>query len=100
MTRREQTEMHLFDPIAAEEKADCGEDASVHGRMSVDYYVERRKDGLDVGTVCERCKALAVPFALSVGRDLEAEGRLDEADEYRGLADILLRETGLGPCTC
>ena len=67
--------------------------------MSVDYYLERRKDGLEVGTVCEACKALAVPFAMSLTRDLEAEGWLDEADEHRQLADTLLRETGLGPCS-
>ena len=98
MTRHKPIETHLFEPHAVEEQAHCGEDTSVHYRMSVGSYIERRKDGLDVGTVCERCKALAVPFAMSIARDLETEGQLDEADEFRRLADALLRETGLGPC--
>ncbi len=90
-------ETHLFDANANVERALGGEETSANDRMSVDYYLERRKDGLEVGTVCERCKALAAPFAMSLARDLEAEGRLDEADEYRRLADTLLRETGLAP---
>ena len=89
--------MHLFDTCAVEEKALCGEDTSANDRISVDYYRERRKDGLEVGTVCERCKAMAVPFALNLIQYLEAEGFLDEAEEYRRLADTLLRETGLAP---
>ena len=95
MMRRKLIEMHLFDPIAAEEEADCGKDTSADGRMSVDYYLEGRKDGLDVGTVCEECKALAVRLAVSIARDVEAEGWLDEAEEYRRLADTLVWETGL-----
>ena len=39
---------------------------------------------------------MAIPFALNVTSDLETEGMVDEADEYRQLADTLLRETGLG----
>ena len=97
MMRREQIEMHLFGAYAVEEKAHCGEETSANDRISVDYYLERRKDGLEVGTVCERCKALAAPFAMSLARDLEAEGWLDEAEEYRRLADTLLRETRLAP---
>ena len=95
MMRREQIEIHLFGTHAVEEKAHCGEDTSANDRMSEGYYMEGRKDGLEVGTVCERCKAMAVPFAMSLTRDLEAEGLLDEAEEYRRLADTLLRETGL-----
>ena len=98
MMRREQIEIHLFGTDAVEERALGGEETSAYDRMSVDYCMERRKDGLEVGTVCERCKALAAPFALSLARDLEAEGWLDKAEEYRMLADTLLRETGLGPC--
>lgn len=90
--------MGLFDPNADEEKALCGEDSSANDRMGVDYYLEQRRDGLEVGTVCEACKALAVPFAIGLARDLEAEGRLKEADEHRQLAGTLLRETGLEPC--
>ena len=91
-------ELALIDPNADEERALCGGDSSVHDRMSVDYYLHRRKDGLEVGTVCEACKALAIPVAESTARNLEAEGRLDEADEYRVRADTLRRETGLGRC--
>ena len=92
----EVTEMHLFDTDAREEKALCGADTSADDRIGVDYYLGRRKDDLEVGTVCEGCKAQTVPFAVNRSRDKEAEGRLDEADEYRQLADTLVRETGLG----
>ena len=95
--RRRHETMHLFDPDAAEEKALDGEDTSANYRISVYYHLERRKDGLEVGTVCEACKALAVPFALNLIQDLEADGLMDEAEEYRRLADTLLRETGLAP---
>ena len=87
--------MHLFDLNAAKEKALCGEDTSASDRMSVDYFLERRKDGLEVGTVCEACKALAVPVAMNLSRDLEGDGRVDEALEYRQMADRLATETGL-----
>ena len=69
---------------------------SADDRIGVDYYLKRRKDDLEVGTVCEGCKAQTVPFAVNRSRDLEAEGLVDEAEEYRRLADTLLRETGLG----
>ena len=59
-------ETHLFDANAHVERALGGEETSANDRMSVDYYLERRKDGLEVGTVCERCKALAAPFAMSL----------------------------------
>ena len=41
--------------------------------------------GHSVGTVCEGCKILVMPFATKRGRDLKAEGLLDEAEEYRRL---------------
>lgn len=91
-------ELHLIDPNADKERAFCGGDTCDHDRISVEDYLHRRKNGLDVGTVCEACKVLAIPFAESIARALEAEGRLDEADEYRVLADTLRRETGLEPC--
>lgn len=91
-------EQALFDPNADEEKDLCGKDTSVNDRISVDYYLQRRRYGLEVGTVCEACKALVPPLAISRARNLEAEGRLDRADEYRVLANTLRRETGLGPC--
>ena len=92
--RREVMEMHLFDTDAREEKALCEVDTSADDRRGVNGYLEDRLYGPSVGTVCEGCKALSVPFALNITRDLEAEGLLDEADKYRQLADTLLRETG------
>ena len=96
MMRRELIEMHLFDTYAAEKKAHCGDDTSASDRMSVDSYLKRRSDGLDVGTVCERCKALAALVAENLMPDPETDGFQDEAEEYRRLADTLLREIGLG----
>ena len=57
-------------------------------------YFKRRKDDLEVGTVCEGCKAQTVPFAANRIWDLEAEGLLDEVEEYRQLAGALRMETG------
>ena len=97
-SRYESTESHLFDTDATEEKALCGADTSAAYRRAVGGYLESRLYGLSVGTLCEGCKAQAVPFAANLTRDLEAEGLVEEADEYRQLANTLLRETGLGPC--
>ena len=96
-SRYESTESHLFGTDATEEKALCGADTSADYRRGL-----RRLPGepvawtLWVGTLCEGCKAQAVPFAANLTRDLESEGLLDEAEEHRQLADTLLRETGLG----
>ena len=87
-------EQHLFDENAPSERAFCGADSSTEERVSVCYYMEQRKNGFDVGTVCESCKAFAPQFALRRSRDLEAEGRLDKAEEYRRLYDTLRKETG------
>ena len=95
--RDESTEFHLFDTDATEEKALCGADTSADYRRAVGGYLESRLYGLSVGTLCEGCKAQAVPLAANLTRDLESEGLLDEAEEHRQLADTLLRETGLGP---
>ena len=95
--RCEMREMHLFDTDTREEKALWGVDASADDQRGVDGYLGDRMKGVSVGAVCEGCKALAAPFAVNLIRDLEAEGLLDEADEYRQLADTLLRETGLAP---
>ena len=92
--RYEVNEQHLFDENAHSERAFCGAETSAVDRVSVGYYMEQRKDGLEVGSVCESCKAFAPPFALRLSRDLEAEGVLDEAEEYRRLAETLLKETG------
>ena len=72
----------------------CGADNSTEEWVSVCYYLKRRKNGLEVGTVCEACKAFAPPFALRLSQELEAEGRTDEAEEYRLLAETLRKETG------
>ena len=98
MKKPEAMEMHLADAYADEVRAACGEDTSAHDWRDVYGYLEDRLRGCWVGTICERCKPLAVPFAISRARHREAEGRLDEADEYRVLADTLRRETGLEPC--
>ena len=92
--RYEVNEQHLFDENARSERAFCGADSSTDDRVSVGYYMEQRKNGIEVGSVCESCKAFAPPFALRLSRDLEAEGMLDEAEEYRRLAETLLKETG------
>ncbi len=92
--RYEVMEMHLFDGNARDEEALCGADSSAEGRMGVDYYLDCRRGGAPVGTVCEGCKALAVPFAENRVRDLEADGDADEAEEFRRIAGTLARETG------
>ena len=92
--RFEVNEQHLFDENADCERVFCGVDTSTEERVSVCYYLKRRKNGFDVGTVCESCKTFAPPFALRLSHDLEAEGRTDEAEEYRKLADTLLKEIG------
>jgi len=86
-------EMHLFDEGARVEEALCGADSSASNRMGVDYYMEQRKNGLGVGSVCEGCKALVPPFARIRSLDLEAEGLLDEVEKYREFAARLYRET-------
>ena len=91
--RYEIMEMHLFDIYASEEKALCGKDTSATERRGVNGYLEDRLWGNWVGTVCEGCKALAVPIAVKRSLELETEGLADEAEEYRRLADRLARET-------
>ena len=95
--RFEVNEQHLFDENADSERAFCGADSSTSDRVSVGYYMEQRKDGLDVGTVCESCKAFTPPFALRRSCDLEAGGKLAKAEEYRRLAETLRKETGQDP---
>ena len=38
-------------------------------------YLEDRLNETGVGTIYETCKALAVPLAANIVRELEAEGR-------------------------
>ncbi len=92
----EVTETHLFDTDAREEKALCGVETSADDRRGLNGYLEDRLDGNWIGTVCGGCKSVVAPFAVNRSRDLEAGGLLDEAQEYRQLADTLVRETGLG----
>ena len=117
--------MHLFDTKAREEKPLCGADVPIIDLIGVDYYLERRAEGLPVGVVCEDCKAElvrlvenrchelkadaglclakaerlrkrdAVRYRNSVeAAEMEAGRLLHRAEEYRGLADELARETG------
>ena len=95
--RDEVMEMHPVNRRAGNEGPLCGAQASDDERFDVEDYLEGRKDGNDVGTVCEACKPLAIPFAVKLVWDLEAEGRPDESEEYRQLAETLARETGQNP---
>ena len=87
-------EMHLVDRKAGREGAFCGADASDDELMGVDYYLEMRKDGFGVGTVCEGCKVPAPRFAMKLAHDLEAQDLVEDAEDYRQLAQTLLQETG------
>ncbi len=89
---REEETMDLFDAEAREEEALCGAETD-DDRISLKYYGDRCRYDLDVGTVCEPCKDRAVTFARRLCREFMAEGRLDEAEEYRRLADRLAKET-------
>ena len=97
--RTEVLEMHLFDADADEEKALCGEDSSPIELMSVGYYLEERLFRRPVGTVCERCKTLAMPLAEVIiedmAEDFEDEGRLGDEEDCRELLNTLAMETGL-----
>ena len=93
-SRYEVMEMHLFDENARREEALCGAGTSAVNRRGVRGYLCERLAKIDVGTVCEGCKAQAIPFAQTIAQDLEAEGLLDEADKYRRLYEKLLKETG------
>ena len=91
--RDEVIEMHVFDDDAPEEKTLCEADASDDYIRSAMCYLEDRLHGARVGTVCEECKERAVPFALNLAQDLEAEGLLDGAEDYHRLSETLSRES-------
>ena len=91
--RRDLYEIHLVDRNELEESPLCGAEAGDDERLGVVYYLEERQAESEVGTVCEECKGRSVPFAVDIARDLEAEGLLGEAEEYRELVGKLLRET-------
>ena len=94
LTRHAVFEMHLFDEDAAVEQALCAKDAPATDRKGVRGYLEDRLYCNWVGTICQDCKALAAPFTGKIIDDLQADGRVEEADEYRLLAGTLARETG------
>ena len=93
-------EMHLFNEDADEEKALCGADTA-DGLIGVPGYLEDRVHGLWVGNICQECKVVALPLAEEIiermVEDLEAEGRLDIAEDYRELGKTLAKETGQNP---
>ena len=99
MTKDEVFEMHLVDRNNRRERAICGVCAPDNKRMGMAYYLEMRKDGFGVGTVCQSCKALAMPLAAVIledmAQDLEEDGWLGEAEDCRLLVDRLARETSL-----
>lgn len=94
MTRLEVFEMHLFDEDAPEERTLCGRDTTGAERRGVRGYLEDRLHDNEVGTVCQHCKDRVAPFMRKIVVELEADERVEEADEYRMLAGTLTRETG------
>ena len=44
--------------------------------------------GHSVSAVCEGCKTLVMPFAGHIIQGMEADGRVDEAEEYRRAASV------------
>ena len=87
-------ETHLFNENETEEKALCGTDSSADNRIGVGYYMEQRKNGFGIGTVCEACKVKTPPFAYAAADELEALSQPEEAEAFRWLGSTLLRETG------
>ena len=96
--RNEVIEMHLSDTNAVVAEALCGVASSYDLRDLKGYLVDLLQ-GAPVGAICQMCKALGMPLAEEILEDiaqnLEDEGRLGDAEDCRGLADRLARETGL-----
>ena len=90
-------ETHLVNREDGTESPFCGVEASDDECIGVGYYLRARNARISVGTICEACKAQAMPFAVNEARELQDEGRLDEAEEYWQLAETLARETGQNP---
>ena len=61
-------EIHLFDESANKEEALCGIDAPAENLRSVGCNVRDRPDGTEVETVCQRCKARSILFAMNTVR--------------------------------
>ena len=80
--------MHLFDTHADEEKAICGADVHIDHLTGMEEYLERRKDELPVGNVCEPCKVHAVPLVENRTLELKADaaGLEIRADELERMA--------------
>ena len=87
-------EMHLFDEHERLEQALCRADTSAVDRRGVRGYLCERLANIDVGTVCEGCKAFAPPFALRLSCDREDRDEPEKAEAYRRLYETLLKETG------
>ena len=66
-------EMHLFDSDARDEEALCKAEVSIHDLNAVQDYLDRRRHGLSVPTVCEPCKVPAVRWAENHRLKLEAD---------------------------
>ena len=65
--------MHLFDSDARDEEALCKAEVSIHDLNAVQDYLDRRRHGLSVPTVCEPCKVPAVRWAENHRLKLEAD---------------------------
>ena len=78
--------MHLLDDQVAGDTPLCVAGVSVHDLISVDYYLERRQDGLPVGNVCDTCKIQAVRWAKERCQTLEADAGVCLA-KARGLRE-------------
>ena len=80
--RCEVMEMHLFGENASRERALPG------GRQRSRWPEKRERlpggpvAGHSVGAVCEGCKTLVMPFAGHIIQGMEADGRVDEAEEW------------------
>ena len=95
--RNEVIEMHLFDEDASEEKTLCGADVPAVYLKGVRGYLSERLNEIWGGATCEGCKVSTPRFAIMLAQKLEDDGLLEEAEEYRQLADMLQRETAQQP---
>ena len=96
--RNKVMQMHLFDENAAKERARCRRNTTPTGRMGVREYVNYRLYANRYPAVCQDCEVLAMPLAKVIieemAEDLEDDGRLGDAEDYRELLNTLARETG------
>ena len=75
--------MHLFDSDARDEEALCKAEVSIHDLNAVQGYLDRRRHGLSVPTVCEPCKVPAVRWAenhrLNPNPPKDTDGRREDS---------------------